>query len=193
MRIIIMFLSILTAVSIYLTAYVINTVRKVDLSKWAKIIMTAMSIATTSISGISTWNATAVSEAERIAISIPSSGLTLAGSIAFNVYYDVTGTRVVKEISWGELKPGQTGNFTAYLKNEGNMPLYAEITWNETSWKPANASQFFSISWNFGSNPLSPNRARKIMIQLHVGSNIHDITEFSFDVVIISQDEPFAE
>lgn len=126
-----------------------------------------------------------------ISLVIPTSGVTLSGEANFGVYWDVTGTREVKEIAWGTLEPGQVGNSTFYVRNEAFSEIYCAVTWAEETWRPQNASQYFELTWDFGDRPLSPNRARKVKLELHVSPEIQGVEEFSFDILITAQTEPF--
>lgn len=123
--------------------------------------------------------------------TIPTSGVLLAGELSFSVNWDVTGTRPVTKIEWGILEPGDTGNVTLWLKNEASVPIYAKIEQNEESWQPPGAGQYFDLTWDFGQVPLGSNRVRKVILQLHVHQDITEITDFSFDIVITVDDQPF--
>ena len=124
-------------------------------------------------------------------VSIKTTGVVLSGEAKFGVYWDVTGSRPVKEIAWGTLEPGKVGNATFYVKNEASSEIYCAVTWIEEAWQPAGASQYFDLTCDFGDKPLKPNRARKVTLQLHVNQNIVDVKEFSFDMVITAKGEPF--
>ena len=122
---------------------------------------------------------------------VPTIGVVLEGTANFGVYWDVTGTREVKEIAWGTLEPGQVGNSTFYVRNEATSEIYCAVTWIEETWQPPDASQYFELTWNFEDEPLKPNRARKVKLELHVSPEIHGVGEFSFNIIITGQGEPF--
>lgn len=128
-------------------------------------------------------------------IEIPTSGVVKRGDVAYGIYRDVTGTVEVTFIDWGVLMPRTTGkdnsNFTLYIRNEDVIPIYCTVNWNQTSWDPPNADQFFTLTWNFGETPLYPNRTRKATLNLKVNSAITEITQFSFTIIITASDEPF--
>lgn len=123
--------------------------------------------------------------------AIPTSGVLLAGELSFSVSWDVTGTSPATEVQWGTLEPDDTGSVTLWVKNEAPVPVYAKLEWNEASWQPAGGDQYFDLSWDFGQNPLGSNRVRKVVLQLHVHEDITGITDFSFDIVITVDDQPF--
>lgn len=120
---------------------------------------------------------------------IPSSGLILGGTSDFGCYWDVTATREVTEVEWGTLEPGVNGIVSFYVKNEATQPIYCAISWIEESWQPEGANQYFELTWDFGENPLGVNRARKVLLKLHVHPDITEITDFSFNILIFAQDE----
>lgn len=127
----------------------------------------------------------------RLERTIPSSGLVLGGTADFGCYWDVTATREVTEVEWGTMEPGQNGTVTFYVKNEATQSIYCAISWIEGSWQPEDASQYFTLIWDFGENPLGVNRARKVVLYLQVSPDIHDVTDFSFNILLVGQDEPF--
>lgn len=120
----------------------------------------------------------------RLDKSIPSSGLVLGGTADFGCYWDVTATREVTEIEWGTLNPGDNGTVSFYVRNEATQPIHCFISWIEESWLPEGASQYFTLTWNFGENPLGVNRARRVVLELHVSPDITEITDFSFNILI---------
>lgn len=123
--------------------------------------------------------------------TIPTSGVLLAGELSFSVNWDVTGTSPATVIEWGTLEPDDTANVILWVKNEASVSIYAKIEWNEESWDPPGAGQYFDLTWNFGETSLGSNRARKVSLQLHVHQDITEITDFSFDIVITVDDQPF--
>lgn len=201
MRIIIMALGALTALGAYLTKYIIQTIRPLNISRWAKVIPTAMSIATVALSGVATWNAVS-GGTEQYLMLVPSSGVTVMGNVSLGIYWDVTGTRAVTEVDWGvfELCPNAapiSNNVKIWVRNNGNRELYVSVTWDDTSWQPPEAMQYFELTFgsdpNFLNSPLKPNRARELYLYLKLDPSITDIESFSFDILIIGQDEPFTE
>lgn len=130
-------------------------------------------------------------ELQPMALAIPTSGVALSGEASFGVYWDVTGTRQVTEIAWGTLEPGQVGNSTFYVRNEAISEIYCAVTWREGSWQPVNASLYFELTWDYGEEPLSPNRARKVTLRLQVSPEIQGVEDFSFDIIITGQGDPF--
>ncbi|KKL01322.1 hypothetical protein LCGC14_2627110 [marine sediment metagenome] len=123
--------------------------------------------------------------------SIQTVGIMLAGDADFGVYWDSTATNPVTGIEWGELEPGLTGSSTFYIKNEGASNLYAEAVWTIASWIPSGASQYFDLTWDFDTKMLRPGFAQRTVLELHVHDDITGIEDFSFEIIITSDDQPF--
>lgn len=128
---------------------------------------------------------------EASSVIIYSVGIVLEGDVLFNTYWDATATSAVTTVEWGELEPGQTGNVSFYIKNEGTSKLYATMTWTEDSWDPPDAFQYFDLTWDFEDKFVKPGFGQKVRLQLHVHNDITEITGFSFDIVITGDNEPF--
>ena len=133
-----------------------------------------------------------LSETARTSKSVHSVGML--ASLDFDFYWDVTATDPVTQIDWGIVYPGST-NVTIYIRNFGNVPLIGSL--NTSDWQawdklyngtlvesPENASDYLSVTWNFGSTPLKPGRSRRTTLTLWVDSTIHDIYRFAFTILI---------
>jgi hypothetical protein len=125
-------------------------------------------------------------------VTIYAVGVVLTGNVSFGVYWDPTALNPVTHIDWGELEPGQLANKTIYIKNEGDVTIYATTFWDEESWTPTGGCQYFDLSWDFGNKTVRPNFARRVILQLHVHDDIMGITDFSFDIVIDADDTPYS-
>lgn len=123
--------------------------------------------------------------------SIQTVGIMLAGDADFGVYWDSTATSPVTEVEWGELEVGLTGSVTFYIKNEGASNLYAEAVWDITSWVPPGADQYFDLTWDFDTKMLRPGFAQRTLLELHVHDDVTGFTDFSFDIIITGDDQPF--
>ena len=119
-----------------------------------------------------------------------TSEVIIESDVKIGVYWDAEGKREVKNLEWGELTPLQVVNVTMFLVNEGAEVVYIDLAWDENSWRPEGASEFFSLGWDFSSRFLEPNMSRKVRLFLWVKPNIQDITTFSFDIVIKGSTEP---
>jgi hypothetical protein len=93
-----------------------------------------------------------------------------------NCYFPLT------NMSWGFLDPGETKNFTAYVKNESNVPI--SLRMYTENWLPENASDFISFSWNYDGSSMPVDSVIQVVFFLEISSEISGISAFSFDVVI---------
>ena len=99
------------------------------------------------------------------------------------VYKDVNCTVAVLEIDWGIVEPGQQKNFSAYVKNESNVPI--TLTMYAEDWNPATASSFISLSWNYSGNEIPVDGSIPVTFVLNVDPATSGIDAFSFTIVII--------
>ena len=103
-------------------------------------------------------------------------------TIGVGIYGDSNFTNRVTSISWGMIDPGSSSNVTVYIMNEGNVPvtlhLYAQ------NWNPENASDYISLSWNYGEQALDPNEVIQVTLTLLISNSIEGITNYSFDIII---------
>jgi hypothetical protein len=112
---------------------------------------------------------------------IPNAGIVKA--VGVGVYEDIECSRNVTSIDWGILEPGAIANVTIYIKNEGNTPVMLNMTIN--NWDPIESSQYVNLSWNREGYVLNPKSVVPAILTLSVSSNITNVTNFSFDIIII--------
>jgi len=103
--------------------------------------------------------------------------------VGVGVYKDANFTLLVTEIDWGVVEAGETKNFSAYIKNESNVPL--SLAMSTEGWQPANASSFISLSWNYRGELIPVGGSVPVTLTLRVDSAISGIADFSFTIVII--------
>jgi hypothetical protein len=103
-------------------------------------------------------------------------------SVQLGVYSDSGCTTALSSVSWGTLDPGSTATATAYLKNEGNVPVTLSI--QAGNWNPASAQSYFTLTWNRNGYVLAVGASVQAVLSLAVSSSISGITSFSFDITI---------
>ena len=103
-------------------------------------------------------------------------------TVQLGIYADSGCTTVLSSVSWGTLDPGGSTSATAYLKNEGNVPVTLTMTYG--NWTPSSASSYFTLSWDRQSYVLSVGSVVQATLTLSVSSSISGITTFSFDIII---------
>jgi len=106
-------------------------------------------------------------------------------SVGIGVYGDSNCTDRVSSIDWGVVEPGSTKNVTVYVRNEGNVAVSLQL--NATNWSPVNASSFVGLSWDYDGKRVSSGEVVEVVLILSLTYKL-DITEFSFDIIIIGRE-----
>ena len=99
------------------------------------------------------------------------------------VYKDIDCTIPVLEIDWGIVEPDESKNFSAYIKNESNVPINLTM-WTE-NWNPANASSFITFSWDYSASEIHVDASIPAIFVLNVDPATGGIDTFSFTIVIV--------
>ena len=99
------------------------------------------------------------------------------------VYKDVNCTIPVLEIDWGIVEPDESKNFSAYIKNESNVPINLTM-WTE-NWDPVNASSFITFSWDYSASEIHVDASIPAIFVLNVDPATVGIDTFSFIIVIV--------
>lgn len=105
-------------------------------------------------------------------------------AIGVGVYWDQACTNAVDSINWGTIEPGSTVNKICYIRNEGNS--VSTLSLQTSNWNPTEASNYMSLSWDYGGQSMDPDEVVRVTFTLSVSSTIQDITSFSFDITISS-------
>ena len=104
-------------------------------------------------------------------------------AIGVGVYWNIECTDPVSSIDWGMLEPGSSKNVACYVRNEGNS---ASTLFRYTSnWDPSNASDYMSLSWDYGGQSIDLGEVVQVTFTLSVSANIEGITSFSFDITLV--------
>ena len=104
-------------------------------------------------------------------------------AIGVGVYWDENCTSEVSSINWGMLEPGSSENVTVYIRNEGNS--VASLSMDTSNWIPSNASDYITLSWDYGGVSITPGEVVQVTFTLSVSASIEGVTSFSFDIVIV--------
>jgi len=105
--------------------------------------------------------------------------------VKVNVYKDIDCIDKVSEINWGVLEPGESKNFTCYIRNESNTNVTLSMT--TANWVPNQAAYYISLSWNLEGVEMSPDEIMPCNFTLTVSSSIYGITNFSFDIMVVGE------
>jgi len=103
-------------------------------------------------------------------------------TVGVGVYKDVDFTVSVTQIDWGVLEPGTVKNFTAYLRNESNVPISLNMT--TQNWNPPATESFISVSWDQEGKMLEPDQVVPVTFTLSVSADVSGVKSFSFEIVI---------
>jgi hypothetical protein len=115
--------------------------------------------------------------------SQPISNAGAVKAIGVGVYWNPDGTNPVNSIDWGILEPGSSTNRTCYIQNEGNSA--STLSMNAANWNPSNASDYISLSWDYGGQLVNPDELIQVTFTLSISDTIEGITSFSFDITIM--------
>jgi hypothetical protein len=103
-------------------------------------------------------------------------------SVGVGVYSDAAATTQLREIDWGMLEPGENRNFTAYVRNEGNVQ--GILNMSTDAWYPVNASSYIVLTWTLENQTLQSLEIRQATFTIAVAPSISGITQFQFDVIV---------
>jgi len=183
---------ILTGYISFLLLIQITKSKRFGVEKWTwTLISLIFGISLVFGAGIALWDYNTF-EYEARAIPISSSGLVLLGTFDLQFYWDVTQIQPVENIDWGTLKAGATGDVTLYVKNPNPVDVYLFAAWDETTWDPLGAEQYFTFNWDQPSDRiLKAGYAQRVNMHLQVHPDIIGVKAFSFDIIINVDDEPY--
>ena len=87
-------------------------------------------------------------------------------------------------INWGFLAPGETKSVDVYVKNEGNFECTLKIFTEE--WNPELAADYIGFATDYQDQILGTEEGSvlKVSLTLVISVNIHDVSTFSFQIVI---------
>jgi hypothetical protein len=56
---------------------------------------------------------------------------------------------------------------------------------NATNWNPLNASDYISLSWDYGGQLVNTGELIPVIFTLSISDSVEGITSFSFDITIV--------
>lgn len=99
------------------------------------------------------------------------------------VFSDVQCTRPVVNISWGLLSPGESKNFSCWMRSTSNVPVVVSMT--VSNWVPLNISSWISVCWGCEGLMLYPGEVISVAFSLEVDSAIpYGFRDFTFDILV---------
>jgi hypothetical protein len=115
----------------------------------------------------------------------PSRTVSNAGTVktfGVGVYQDMDCINALSSIDWGTLEPGSSKDVTCYVRNEGSS--VSTLSMYTSNWSPLNASDYLSLSWDYGGQSIDVDEVVQVTFTLSVDAGIEGITSFSFDITI---------
>jgi PKD repeat protein len=106
-----------------------------------------------------------------------------AAPIDVSVYWDAACTDAVTAIEWSTVEAGASKDKTVYIQNTENTTIYLVL--DTENWYPSTASQYITLSWDYGGQAISPGVVVKAILTLTVSPRITGITDFSFDIIAV--------
>jgi hypothetical protein len=115
----------------------------------------------------------------------PSRTVSNAGTVntfGVGVYQESECINALDSIDWGTLEPGSSKNVACYIRNE--LSSVSTLSMSTSSWEPPNASDYMSLSWDYGGQSIDVDDVVQVTFTLSVDASIEGITNFSFDITI---------
>jgi hypothetical protein len=103
--------------------------------------------------------------------------------LGVGVYKDISFTIPVEQIDWGILEPGESKNFSAYIKNESNVPI--SLSMYTEGWNPATASSLIGFAWDYQGTQINVDESILMTFTLNVAQAVTGFKTFSFTIVIV--------
>ncbi len=103
-------------------------------------------------------------------------------TVGFQVYWDGTCKNQTDAFDWGTMKPDTAKTFTVYIRNTGTIA--ERLTMKTSNWKPTYAQKYLKLSWDRENAVLSSGSNITATFTLKMSSNVANLTDFSFDVII---------
>ena len=114
---------------------------------------------------------------------VSNAGTVETIGVGVGVYQDSGCTSNLSFIDWGVLEPGSSKNFTCYIRNE--LSSVSTLSMSTSNWDPPNASDYLTLSWDYGWQSIGVNDVVQVTFTLSVDASIEGITSFSFDITIV--------
>jgi hypothetical protein len=101
----------------------------------------------------------------------------------FGCFSDSHCNSALSSIDWGELNPGESVSYSFYVQNHADAVLTG-LSCQMLEVIPEQAENFLSLGYSLSIKSLSKNEFAEVDLTLKVDPSIHDIKEFSFDVLV---------
>ena len=109
----------------------------------------------------------------------------IVASVSLDVFADPAGDTPLTQVEWGVLQPGDTVTQMLYISNTGNQATIVQL--DTANWNPSAASQYLTLSWDYDQEAIQPDAMLLVTLSLALTPDVHDIQDFSFDIVLTMQ------
>jgi hypothetical protein len=124
----------------------------------------------------------------RISISNVSA---IETSGTFGVYWDSNCTTRVTSINWGNMMPGQEKTTPFYIRNEASSPMF--LAGIDKNWNPTTAQSYIHFTFDSEDQKIQAGETKKVTCTLTVSVGITNISNFSFDILLLGTDYLLAD
>jgi hypothetical protein len=102
--------------------------------------------------------------------------------VGVDVFSDANCTVSVTQIDWGFLDPGQTTNYSVYVKSQSNVEM--TLTMATEDWNPSNATAVVGFSWDCQGRQVSAGTVVLANFTLTMSQTTNGLSGFTFTIVI---------
>jgi hypothetical protein len=101
--------------------------------------------------------------------------------VGVDVFSDANCTVRMTQIDWGFLDPGQTKNYSVYVKSQSNVDI--TLTMATEDWNPSNATAVVGVSWDCQGRQVSAGAAVLANLTLTMSQTTNGLSDFTFTIV----------
>jgi len=104
--------------------------------------------------------------------------------VGVEIYWDQGCTNRTLSLDWGIIKPDTNSTLTVYVRNEGDSAV--SLLMETSKWKPSVSLDYMTLIWTYSGTILNADEVVPIDLILNVSPTVSGITDFSFDIIIIT-------
>jgi hypothetical protein len=108
-------------------------------------------------------------------------------ALGVEIFTDVECTVPLHTIDWGVVDAGSSVHKIAYIRNNGTTAEVLSLS--TVNWLPNETQTYLMVEWNCTGFVLEADSVVAADIVLSVNPSVHDITNFSFDIIITGTEQ----
>jgi len=101
--------------------------------------------------------------------------------VGVDVFSDANCTVRMTQIDFGFLDPGQTKNYSVYVKSQSNVEM--TLTMTTEDWNPSNATAVVGLSWDCQGRQVSAGTVVLANFTLTMSQTTDGLSDFTFTIV----------